>query len=111
VVTSETKNIESCNNFFYDRLLNVSCSIRCKKILNPLKTESESYVTTDSQSASLSWNRAPIWGLQPDINYCLRVAVLLIWGVLSDERMGLSFVLVAGPCQRSQSRVRVPLDS
>jgi hypothetical protein len=29
--------------------------------------ESESYVTTDSQSANLSWNEAPIWGLCPDI--------------------------------------------
>jgi hypothetical protein len=27
---------------------------------------SESYITTDSQSASLSWNKAPTWGLQPD---------------------------------------------
>jgi hypothetical protein len=33
----------------------------------PLKTECESYITTDSQSASLSWNKAPIWGLRPDI--------------------------------------------
>jgi hypothetical protein len=30
-------------------------------------SESESYVTTESQSASLSWNKAPIWGLRPDI--------------------------------------------
>jgi hypothetical protein len=29
--------------------------------------ESESYVMTDDQSASLSWNKAPIWGLRPDI--------------------------------------------
>jgi hypothetical protein len=41
--------------------------------LDPVKTESESesesesYVTTDGQSASLSWNKAPIWGLRPDI--------------------------------------------
>jgi hypothetical protein len=27
----------------------------------------ESYVTTDVLSASLSCNKAPIWGLQPDI--------------------------------------------
>jgi hypothetical protein len=27
--------------------------------------ESESYITTDSQLASLSWNKAPIWGLRP----------------------------------------------
>jgi hypothetical protein len=32
-------------------------------------TESESYVTTDGQPASLSWNKAPIWGLRPDIYY------------------------------------------
>jgi hypothetical protein len=73
--------------------------------------ESESYITTDGQSASLSWNKVPIWGLRPDLNYCLTVAGLLIWGVLSDERMGLSFALTAGPRQRSQSRVQVPSDS
>jgi hypothetical protein len=32
--------------------------------------ESESYVTTDGQSASLPWNKAPIWGLRPDFYYC-----------------------------------------
>jgi hypothetical protein len=29
-----------------------------------LSTESGSYVTTDGQPASLSWNKAPIWGLR-----------------------------------------------
>jgi hypothetical protein len=29
-------------------------------------SESQSYVTTDGQSANLSWNKAPIWGLRPD---------------------------------------------
>jgi hypothetical protein len=29
----------------------------------------ESYVTTDGQPASLSWNKAPIWGLRPDLYY------------------------------------------
>jgi hypothetical protein len=29
--------------------------------------ESESYVTTDGQSASQSWNKAPIRGLRADI--------------------------------------------
>jgi hypothetical protein len=51
-------------------------------------------VTTDGQSASLSWNKAPLWGLRPDPYYCLTVAALLIWGVLSDERTGLSFARV-----------------
>jgi hypothetical protein len=42
-------------------------------------------------SASLSWNKAPIWGLRPDLYYCQTVAGLLMWGALSDERTGLSF--------------------
>jgi hypothetical protein len=39
---------------------------------------------------------------------CVTVTVLFLWGALSDERSGLSFVCAAGPCQRSLSRVRVP---
>jgi hypothetical protein len=75
------------------------------------ESESESYVTTDSQSASLFWNKAPIWGLRPDFYYHRTVAGLLMWGALSDERTGLSFTIAAGTSQRSHSRVRVPLDS
>jgi hypothetical protein len=30
------------------------------------QSQSQSYVTTDGQSASLSWCQAPIWGLRPD---------------------------------------------
>jgi hypothetical protein len=39
-----------------------------------------------------SWCRAAIWCSWPDIYCCLTVTVLLLWGALSDERMGLSFV-------------------
>jgi hypothetical protein len=65
--------------------------------------ESESYVTTDGQSASLSWYKAPIRGLRPDFyfntEYEIRLTVtfLIPWGTLSDERTGLSFVCAAGP--------------
>jgi hypothetical protein len=45
------------------------------------------------------------------IYYCLAVTVLLLWGALSDERTGLSFVYAAGPCQRCLSWVQVPWDS
>jgi hypothetical protein len=34
----------------------------------------EFYITTDGQPANLSWNKAPIWGLRPDLYYCLQVA-------------------------------------
>jgi hypothetical protein len=44
---------------------------------------------TDGQSASLSWNKAPIWGLRPDFHCCQTVMGLLMWGALSDERSGL----------------------
>jgi hypothetical protein len=74
-------------------------------------TESECYVTTDVRSSSLSWNKAPIWGLRPEFYYCQTVVGLLMWGALPDERTGLSFTIVAGPRQRSHSRVRVPWDS
>jgi hypothetical protein len=36
---------------------------------------------------------------------CVTVTVLFLWGALSDERSGLSFVCAAGPCQRSLARV------
>jgi hypothetical protein len=67
-----------------------------------LKSKSKSQC--DWRSVSKSWYRAP-W---PDIYFCLTVMFLFPWGALSDERMGLSFVYAAGPCQRSLSRVRVP---
>jgi hypothetical protein len=56
--------------------------------------------STDGQSGSLSWNKAPIWGLRPDCYYCQTVAGLLMWGALSDERTGLSFTIDAGARQR-----------
>jgi hypothetical protein len=43
-------------------------------------SQSQSYVTTDGQSASLSWCQAPIWGSWPDINYCFTVTVLSLGG-------------------------------
>jgi hypothetical protein len=64
-------------------------------------SQSQSYVTTDGQSASLSWNKAPIWGLRPDLYYCQTVAVLLMWGALSDERTGLSFAWVTVSSNKS----------
>jgi hypothetical protein len=73
-----------------------------------LFSESESYIMTNDQSVSLSWNKEPIWSLRPDFHYCQTVAGLLTWGALSDERMGQSFTIAAGPCQRSHSPVRVP---
>jgi hypothetical protein len=35
---------------------------------------------------------SPTWGSWPDIYYSLAVTVLFLWGALSDERTGLTFV-------------------
>jgi hypothetical protein len=75
------------------------------------RSESESYITTDCQSASLSWNKAPFWVLRLNFYYCQTVVGLFMWGALSDERMDLSFTIPPGPRQRSYFRVRVPRDS
>jgi hypothetical protein len=57
-------------------ILQLLCSCRCpltNTTHNWTHCQRQSYVTTDGQSASLSWNKAPIWGLWPDLYYCLTV--------------------------------------
>jgi hypothetical protein len=76
-----------------------------------LTNESEPYVTTDGQSASLFFSKAPFWGLRPDLYSCQTVEVLLILGALSVERTGLSFTTAAGTRQRSHSRVQISWNS
>jgi hypothetical protein len=58
-----------------------------------------------SQSVLVS---SPIWDPRLDFCYCQTVAVLLIWGALSDKRTCLSFTIAAGLCQHSYSWLRVP---
>jgi hypothetical protein len=111
------RDLSSPSGIIADFLLNLSscvtfqsvtlslCLYPCLLSYSKSESESESHVTTDSQSASLSWNKAPIWGLRPDINYCLTITVLFLWGALSDERTGLSFVYATGPRQCSPSWV------
>jgi hypothetical protein len=66
-------------------------------------SQSQSHIATDGHSVTKS-----SW---PDICYCLIITVLFFWGVLSDERTGLSFVYAAGSFQPSLYLVRVPWDS
>jgi hypothetical protein len=58
--------IVNYNSSYIELLLkNVCLSNLYEESLTALN-ESEFYVTTDGQSVSLSWNKAPIWGLWPD---------------------------------------------
>jgi hypothetical protein len=93
--------------FFRSCLSYISYATRAAYELTS-ECESESYITTDVQLASLSWNKAPIWGLGPEFYYCQTVAGLLMWGSFPDERRGLSFITAAGPHQLIHSRVPVP---
>jgi hypothetical protein len=74
----------------------------------PHDVEAEAEFTTDSQSASLSWCRTPIWSPWSDFFFCLTITGLLVRGTFSDERMGLQFIAAARPRQHSSSRVWVP---
>jgi hypothetical protein len=65
-------------NSYIELLLNDVCLINLGLISLLFEFESESYVTTDCQSASLSWNKVPIRGLRPDFYYCQTVAGLLM---------------------------------
>jgi hypothetical protein len=38
----------------------------CADVVN---LQSQSYITTNGQLASLAWNKAPIWGLRPNFYY------------------------------------------
>jgi hypothetical protein len=53
----------------------------------PLNIQSQNYLTTDGQCASLSWCQAPIWGLRPDFCSCQTVAGLLICYCLTRIRV------------------------
>jgi hypothetical protein len=55
--------------------------------------QSQSHIATEGQSVCLSvLVSSPGWGSWPDVFSCLKVTVLSMWGALSDERSGLSFV-------------------
>jgi hypothetical protein len=54
---------------------------------------------------------SPICGPRPDFCCCRTVAGLLVWSALTDERVGLSFTIAAGPHQCSHSQVWVSCDS
>jgi hypothetical protein len=62
---------------FYVPALTLSCKLKLRLKLKLCYDR--------GQSASLSWNKAPIWGLRPDFYYCQTVAGLLMWGAFCDE--------------------------
>jgi hypothetical protein len=50
-------------------------SVRYGLELTEPEPEPESYISTDGQSDSLSWNKTSVWGLRQDFYYCQTFAV------------------------------------
>jgi hypothetical protein len=95
-------------------LVVMSCKISVNRITNRNLTYSHlslRHITTDGQSVSKSWYRAPSGAHEQIFITVWQLRSCFCGGALSDERTGLSFLHSAGPCQRSLSRVRVPRDS
>jgi hypothetical protein len=61
------------------------------------ESESESYVTTDGQAASLSWSKAPIWGLRPDLYYLCDSYGLVLVGRPLWREVGSVFWMCCWP--------------
>jgi hypothetical protein len=79
-------------------------------ISNRCQSQSQSYITTDGQSASPSWSQALIWDPRQifpilSLIIVLTVSGLLMWGTLSDEKLGLYFSVFAGHSQHSLSHI------
>jgi hypothetical protein len=84
---------------FTAALLQLTLFFACSRteLKYQLKSKSKSHCYWRSVSQSVSRIN----------NYRLTVTLLFLWGALSDEKTGLSFVYAAGPCQGSLSRVWV----
>jgi hypothetical protein len=72
-----------------------------------LKSKSNSKSHCDWRSVSKPWCRAPSGAHDQIFVTVWHLGSCFLWGALSDERTGLSFIYAAGPYQRSLSRVLV----
>jgi hypothetical protein len=77
-LNTETSTSDHCE-VFLPFLVQSPWNIGTQLKLFSAESESESYITTNSQSASLSWNKAPIWGLRPYIYLSLTITALFLW--------------------------------
>jgi hypothetical protein len=67
---------------------------------------SQSHIATDSQSVSKSWCRAPSGAYDQIFITVWQLRFCLLWGALSDERAGLSFVRVIACFSKSFFNVK-----
>jgi hypothetical protein len=80
-------------------------------IFSTTRTEQKCQLKSKSVTLRLTVGQSVSIVVEPHTGLLFDSHGLVLWGALSDERTGLSFVYAAGPCQSSLSRVRVPYDS
>jgi hypothetical protein len=72
------------------------------------QSQSQSNIATDDRSISKPSCRASSGAHDQIIITVLELRSLFLWGTLSDQGTGLSFVYSAGPRHRSLSRALLP---
>jgi hypothetical protein len=72
-------------------------------------SQSQSYFTTGGLPPISRLSDKPLE--THDHNFFFQLNICGYSNILSDTRIGLSFIIAAGPRQRSHSQVRVPWDS
>jgi hypothetical protein len=90
-------DIISCRNVPVCNLRSCDCEAPSLTKRRVCQIQSQSYFTTDSQSVSMSWCRAPLWGPWPDFTFFFCFAGKLLCSssccALSDERTSLQIVV------------------
>jgi hypothetical protein len=83
--------------FMYGALTHIPMN---RVILPKVKVKNQGTLTKTKSKLCYDWRSvsqyvlvsSPLWNLWPDITFCLKVAVLSLWGALSDEKSGLPLV-------------------
>jgi hypothetical protein len=65
------------------------------------RISSQSHIATDGQSVSKTWCRAPSVACDQIFNTVWQLRSCFLWGALSDERTGLSFIRVISCVSKS----------
>jgi hypothetical protein len=88
---TSTRNKSDTHSFHNMATFLVFTVFKITIICKPKSKLSQSHVMTDAQNVEVL---SPLWDLWPDITFYLKVA-LSLRGALSDERSGLSFVILS----------------
>jgi hypothetical protein len=108
--TDWTISIPDTGKFSFSRFRYPCCHISAANLSWVELSWVEFYITTDSQPASLSWYKAPIWGLRPDLYYLYDSYGLLLVGRPLWREDGSEFYICYWPLPAQSFFGPSPLD-